>query len=123
MRLLLDTHTLIWWAIRPARLSRRARSDLAAKNNDLLLSLASVWEMQIKLQLGKLRFDVPLAEILEKQQRLNGLALLPIEAAHIYALNDLPLHHNDPFDRLLIASAIPPRIEPGRHVGYCGYWR
>ena len=62
--------------------------------------------MQIKISLGKLRFDLPLAEIIEEQRRVNGSALLPIETAHIYALADLPLHHKDPFDRLLIAQAV-----------------
>jgi PIN domain nuclease of toxin-antitoxin system len=62
--------------------------------------------MQIKLQLGKLRFDRALAEIVSSQERINNLTILPIALAHVLALNDLPAHHKDPFDRLLVAQSI-----------------
>ncbi len=78
-------------------------SDL---ENDLLLSLVSVWEMQIKIQLGKLQLQNPLPEILTTQQSINGSQMLPIHLNHIWALEGLPEHHRDPFDRLLIAQAI-----------------
>jgi PIN domain nuclease of toxin-antitoxin system len=71
----------------------------------MLLSLASIWKMQIKNQLGKLTFRRPLPDIIESQQRANGLKLLPVELKHIYGLSTLPNHHKDPFDRLLIAQA------------------
>ncbi|MDO9303603.1 MAG: type II toxin-antitoxin system VapC family toxin [Anaerolineales bacterium] len=71
----------------------------------LLLSVASIWEMQIKSQLGKLQLRMPLPELIREQQG-NGLEVLPVEPSHIFALDSLPNHHKDPFDRLLIAQAI-----------------
>jgi PIN domain nuclease of toxin-antitoxin system len=67
--------------------------------------MASVWEMQIKQQLGKLNLKLPLRHLIEEQRANNGLQILPIETDHIYALNELPLHHNDPFDRLILAQS------------------
>jgi len=72
----------------------------------LYLSLVSLWEIQIKSSLGKLPLTLPLREIVLDQQAQCNLRLLPITPAHIFALESLPLHHNDPFDRLLIAQAI-----------------
>lgn len=74
-------------------------------SNDLFLSMASIWEMQIKIQLGKLKFILPLADVIKEQQKANNIKLLPIEFHHILGLEKLPLHHKDPFDRLLIAQA------------------
>lgn len=110
MRLLLDTHTFIWWAIRKERLSPTAIGLCEDRNNDLFLSMVSLWEMQLKTQLGKLQFKLPLNELIEAQQRINGLQLLPIEPQHIYALSQLPFHHKDPFDRLLVAQAITEKL-------------
>jgi PIN domain nuclease of toxin-antitoxin system len=75
-----------------------------------MLSIASLWEMQLKTQLGKLHFNLPLSQLIEDQQRVNGLQLLPIEPDHIYALGQLPYHHKDPFDRLLIAQALTENL-------------
>lgn len=72
----------------------------------LLISVVSVWEMQIKLQLGKLRLTLPLREIIETQQQVNNIEILPITLAHVLALERLPAHHKDPFDRLLVAQAM-----------------
>jgi PIN domain nuclease of toxin-antitoxin system len=105
VKYLLDTHTFLWWDMQSARLSARVRDLLQDKSNVLRLSVASVWEMQIKLQLGKLKPSAPLAEIIKKQREANGIELLPIEVAHILGLSSLPSHHKDPFDRLLIAQA------------------
>ena len=105
MRLLLDTHIFLWWAGEPGRLSARVRALCEDTSNELVLSVVSVWEMQIKLQLGKLRLGLPLQDLIATQQRTNGLVILPIELAHVLALQGLPGHHNDPFDRLLIAQA------------------
>lgn len=71
----------------------------------LYLSLASVWEMQIKSQLGKLSLPGPLPDLVQEQQQVNGIQILPIEPSHIYALQTLPPHHRDPFDRMIIAQA------------------
>ena len=73
--------------------------------NDLYLSVASVWEIQIKSQLKKLALDLPLEELIRQQQAANDFLILPIELSHVLALNGLPPHHKDPFDRLLIAQA------------------
>jgi len=106
MRLLLDTHAFIWWHSDPARMSARALQLCEDPSNTVLLSVAAVWEMQVKLQLGKLKLDLPLAELVEHACRLNDLTVLPILLAHVLALESLPTHHKDPFDRLLIAQAI-----------------
>ncbi len=86
-------------------LSPQARSICENKENTLILSLVSIWEMQIKSQLGKLSFNDSLREVVQNQRQTNRLELLPIGAEHIYALQELPMHHKDPFDRLLIAQA------------------
>jgi PIN domain nuclease of toxin-antitoxin system len=105
MRLLLDTHTFLWWDLEPARLSPRALVLCQDPGNQLVLSVASVWEMEIKAQLGKLRLDKPLAEMIREQQRMNGIEILPILLAHALAVETLPMIYKDPFDRLLIAQA------------------
>ena len=105
MKLLLDTHAFIWWFDAPEKLSPKASALLADSDNDLVLSVASIWEMQIKIQLGKLKFTVPLRELVESQKQTNGLQILPVELEHVLALDALPTHHKDPFDRLLMAQA------------------
>ena len=106
MRLLLDTHVFIWWADQQEILSATALSALKDEGNELLLSVASVWEMQIKVQLGKLKLSMPLKELVATQVETNDIRILPVELAHVLALNALPFHHKDPFDRLLIAQSI-----------------
>lgn len=106
MKLLFDTHAFIWWDSDPTRLSAHALAACQNPENRLLLSVASVWEMQIKMQLGKLRLSLPLREIIETQQRTNQIAVLPITLPHVLVLDTLPTHHKDPFDRLLVAQAI-----------------
>jgi PIN domain nuclease of toxin-antitoxin system len=110
MRLLLDTHIFIWWADQPERLSPAALSALEDEANELLLSVASVWEMQIKIQLGKLKLSLPLKELVKSQQETNDLTVSPVALAHVFALDALPFHHKDPFDRLLIAQSIEEEL-------------
>lgn len=105
MNLLLDTQVFLWLDGDQARLSSAARSACADIGNTLWLSAASAWEMQIKTGLGKLRLQRSLAETIASQQAANALQILPVQLAHTLALNDLPAHHKDPFDRLLIAQA------------------
>lgn len=105
MKLLLDTYVFMWYDNDPEKLSRRVQELCKDPEHVLLLSVASIWEMQIKSQLEKLQLRMPLPEIVREQQE-NGIEVLPIEPAHIFALNSLPGHHKDPFDRLLIAQAI-----------------
>ena len=102
MKLLLDTHTFIWWDREPS-LIPEATLDLLQRSQ-LLLSLVSLWEIQIKKQIGKLRLNMPLAEMVKHQQS-NSITLLPIAVAHILELEQLPQHHRDPFDRLIIAQS------------------
>jgi PIN domain nuclease of toxin-antitoxin system len=109
MKLLLDTHVFIWWADAPEKLSATTLAVLEDENNDLLLSIASVWEMQIKAQLGKLKLNDSLQNLIQSQQTTNDMQLLPIELTHVLVLDTLPLHHKDPFDRLLIAQSITER--------------
>ena len=108
MKLLFDTHAFIWWRSDPARLPNDVLEACHRLDNELLVSVASIWEMQVKSQIGKLELDEPLAEILANEQAINRITIVSIEAHHVYELNALPLHHRDPFDRLLIAQA---RIE------------
>jgi PIN domain nuclease of toxin-antitoxin system len=102
---LLDTHAFIWLDGEPARLSAHARAACTDSANELYLSLASIWELQIKLQLGKLALRGDLASILSEQQQTNHLHLLAIELPDILNLATLPAHHRDPFDRLLVSQA------------------
>lgn len=105
MKLLLDTHVFIWWDSEPARLSKKVLSLCSDPGNTLLLSVVSAWEMQIKMQLGKIKLDFPLQDIINEQRQDNGLQIVPVELEHVLALQSLPAHHKDPFDRLLIAQA------------------
>ncbi len=105
MRLLLDTHALLWWDDDLKKLSDAARSALEDEANTVFISVVNAWEIQIKVQLGKPGLTRPLPEIIQTQRLTNGFELLPIELPHILALDGLSLHHRDPFDRLLIAQA------------------
>lgn len=100
----MDTHTFIWAADEPERLSARAVAALTSDESRLFLSDVSVWEIQIKAQLGKIELKLPLRELIASQTA-NGIELLQIETNHILALEALPFHHKDPFDRLLIAQS------------------
>ena len=103
MNLLFDTHIFIWWDSAPARLSSQVLGLCQDPAHRLWLSVASVWEMQIKYQLGKLQLQQALAAIVARQQQVNRITLLPVDLVHVLALEQLPVHHKDPFDRMLIA--------------------
>ena len=105
MRLLLDTHVLLWWHDQPARLTATAYSAIKDLGNAVFLSVVNGWEIQIKAQLGKLTLPKPLRVLLQEEQATNGFRLLPVTLEHVYALDSFPLYHRDPFDRLLIAQA------------------
>ena len=102
---LLDTHAFIWWDGDQSKLSAEALAACQSTENSLHLSLASVWELQIKMQLGKLALRLPLADVLRDQQQQNGLVLEPVTLEDILALSALPALHRDPFDRLIIVQA------------------
>jgi PIN domain nuclease of toxin-antitoxin system len=106
VNLLLDTHIFLLLNQSPEKLSVDLLELCNDTKNTLFLSHISPWEIQIKTNLGKLDLNVPLHKMIQTQQRDNDLKLLPIELPHVYALKKLEHHHNDPFDRLLIAQAM-----------------
>jgi PIN domain nuclease of toxin-antitoxin system len=105
VRLLLDTHLLLWAAASSKRLSREARALLEDGRHDAYYSAASIWEIAIKHSLGRKDFRIDLAALLAALPRM-GLVELPITAAHAAGVTRLPPIHRDPFDRLLIAQSI-----------------
>ena len=106
MRLLLDTHTFIWWANNDPSLSPAVTVALGDRNNEIFLSAVSTWEMAIKIALGKLTIAQPLRSFVLSQIALYQFQPLTITYDHTYQVESLPAHHNDPFDRLLIAQAV-----------------
>lgn len=106
MRFLIDSHVLLWAAENPSKLSDRVRSALEDETNELLLSAGSLWEISIKVALGKLTLSLPLREWLIKAIADLNLELLPITVDHVERLRLMPFHHRDPFDRLLVAQAL-----------------
>jgi PIN domain nuclease of toxin-antitoxin system len=105
MRVLLDTHVLIWLVEGDKNLNTVARSTIEDENNSLYLSIASLWEITIKLSLGKLNLQLSVDEMVESFLIPGGIEILQVETSHLSILRYLPLHHRDPFDRLLIAQA------------------
>ena len=101
----LDTHVWLWLQSTPERLRDKVVDLLADRANTLLLSAASSWEIAIKYRLGKLPLPEPPAEYVPERMRLSGVTALPVEHAHALRVADLPEHHGDPFDRLIIAQA------------------
>ncbi len=104
MKLLLDTHLLLWAAGEPQRLSKRARTVIDNPDNELLFSAANLWEVAIKRGLGREDFKVD-ARLLRRGLLDNGYRELPIMSDHVVATESLPLIHKDPFDRILVAQA------------------
>jgi PIN domain nuclease of toxin-antitoxin system len=110
VRLLLDTHTFLWFVNGDAKLSAHARTLIEDMTNERLFSIASIWEMAIKVSTGRLSFTSPFDTFVAEQTERNRIDLLPITIAHTSQTIDLPYHHRDPFDRLLIAQAIVERM-------------
>ncbi len=102
MRLLLDTHALLWWLSDDVRCGQRVRDLIADPANDVLVSIVSLWEIQVKVRAGKLRAH--LQDILGEIEA-QAFEILPISQAHLIRLGTLPAHHKAPFDHLLIAQA------------------
>lgn len=105
MRLLLDTHAVIWWVDQDHLLTPTAHSAIADPSNDLLLSAATVWEIAIKVGLGKLSLSLPYKQWMSKAIADIGVTVLPITVEYADVQAGLPKHHGDPFDRLMIAQA------------------
>ena len=104
MKLLLDTHLLIWSAWTPRRISSAARSLIGNTENELIFSAASLWEIAIKQALEKDDFELD-ARVLRRSLLDNGYSELPVSGDHAVAVRSLPLIHKDPFDRILVAQA------------------
>lgn len=106
MKLLLDTHALLWMSLDDSQLSDKARELIADLENELWLSPASYWEIAIKISLGKYELSEPLDQFVNREVSNNDISILPISTQHAQAVTTLPFHHKDPFDRLLIAQAL-----------------
>ncbi|HJP68511.1 MAG TPA: type II toxin-antitoxin system VapC family toxin [Sphingomicrobium sp.] len=104
MKLLLDTHLLLWTAAEPAKIPKKARSLILENDNELFFSAASIWEIAIKSRLGRADFDID-AHVLRRGLTDNGYLELAINAEHALAVLALPPLHKDPFDRMLVAQA------------------
>lgn len=110
MHLLLDTHVFLWWTDDNPALSDNARQAIADENNECFLSIASCWEMAIKAGLGKLRLSSSVERFVADQVPVNGFQLLSLDFRHVTAVEGLPFHHRDPFDRLLVAQALAENL-------------
>lgn len=106
MNLLLDTHALLWFLDGNARLGSNARAAIEDRAKTKFVSIASLWEIVIKISIGRLDSGAPFDSIFPRQLEVNGFSILPIQTSHLSTLSDLPFHHRDPFDRLLIAQCI-----------------
>ena len=109
MRVLLDTHTFLWWANDDPRLSAYARQAIGDAT-DAFLSIASCWEIAIKVSRNKLTLPKPIDRLVPEQLGLNGFQLLQVDLDDIARVATLPFHHRDPFDRLLIAQALDDEL-------------
>lgn len=110
MRLLLDTHTFLWWINNDSLLSDSARAAIASERNECFLSLASCWELAIKASIGKLRLTKPVERFIPEELAANDFQLLSIDFRHIAKVETLPFHHRDPFDRLLVAQVLTEKM-------------
>lgn len=106
MKVLLDTHVLLWWAVGDRRLSTEARRSL--QEDEVFVSTASLWEVEIKRALGRLEVDIN--ELTTVLVRTEGFTMLDVRPSHVLSLSELPLLHKDPFDRMLVAQAKRERL-------------
>lgn len=105
MKVLLDTHTFLWWIANEPQLSPRVRQIMAEPDTEPFLSAASGWEMAIKSRLGKLKLPADLQGFVAEQLCINAIQVLPIHLTHALHVYTLPDHHRDPFDRILVAQS------------------
>ena len=106
MNLLLDTHTFLWFIENHKNLSPTARKTIESTIDTIYVSIVTPWEIAIKTSIGKLTLSKPIQSLFPSEMNTNNFILLPIHYDHIIKLGKLPFHHNDPFDRMLIAQAI-----------------
>jgi PIN domain nuclease of toxin-antitoxin system len=105
MELLLDTHTVIWFSENNGNLSDKAKYLISDTTNNCFVSIVSIWEMAIKIRINKLKLEINLTDFVDELKQ-RGFVFLPINIAHTILVSELDLHHNDPFDRLLISQSI-----------------
>lgn len=110
MKLLLDTHTFLWFISGDAQLDKDSRQLIEDVHNQRYLSVVSVWEITIKVSLGKLQAPLPPSALIREHIWSNAIELLAITSDHLDVLYNLPHHHKDPFDRIMIAQAIQERM-------------
>lgn len=110
MRLLLDTHAFLWFIQADSKLTPFARELIESGDNERLFSVASLWEMAIKSSLGKLDVALPFTELVSEHVAGNAMELLPIAPGHLDVMRQLPFHHDDPFDRLIIAQGLAENV-------------
>ena len=110
MRYLFDTHALLWLTTDNISLTKKVRTIFLNSENDIYLSIASLWEMAIKISINKLYLEESLEDFTCNHIIGNDIQILKIELPHIYRLEQLPFHHRDPFDRLIIAQAIEDNL-------------
>lgn len=106
MRILIDTHCWLWMCASPERFSQKTLDRLSRRDTDRLLSAASIWEMVIKYDLGKLPLPVHPRDFVPTRLETTQTEVLGISAAHALRISDLPHHHRDPFDRMIVAQAM-----------------
>lgn len=107
MKVLLDTHAILWWLANDPRLGHRSHEIIEDPGNDIVVSVVSLWEIVVKVRVGKLQADI--SEILRALEA-EAFEFLAVQPAHLEKLSGLPLHHRDPFDHLLIAQSIAEDI-------------
>ena len=110
MKILLDTQCWLWWIAAPEKLTQEIRLRIADRRNMIYLSAASAWEIAIKYGMGKLSLPEPPWQFVPKRLARDSITAIPIEILHALRVADLPQHHKDPFDRLIISQSIQERI-------------
>lgn len=110
MRFLLDSHSLLWFLAGAQNLSSRARDVIEDPDHDIVVSIASLWEIGIKHSLGKLSIQGSFEETFPHQLEINSIDVLGLEMEHVRQVTSLPYHHRDPFDRILAAQALVEKI-------------
>ena len=107
---LIDTHCWLWRHIEPERLSRRAVKSIEDKESVIFFSVVSAWEIVIKYNLNKIKLPLPPADYIDKRLKISFMDVMQVSLAHVLQVENLPDHHKDPFDRLLIAQAMTEKL-------------
>lgn len=122
MRLLLDTHAFLWFIKGSDKLSEHAKRLIENPANDRFLSAGSLWEMAIKVSIGKLEVPLPITRLIQEHVEGNAIKVLPLQPGHLDEQRKLPFHHGDPFDRLIIAQAVGEKMKViSRHEEFGAY--